>query len=318
VACLLLVVALTACGDRASHGPDRQPPSRQPPATARAAPVRAPAAAFAADPALFPRKVEPQAGDWLAAHHEAVETFEQYVEDAPTRPSETRRAIVLQPIGSFPSENRDLIDTLREYLNIYFQLETRVAEPVPLPALGFRARQEGDHAWVQYRTDILTIQVLEPRLPRDAVVYLGITAADLFPAPSWNFVFGVGNLDRRVGVYSLARLGPGFSGAPDAASARTRTLLRALAVLAHETGHMFSLRHCSVYECLMNGVNSLEELDRAKPWLCPDCLRKLHFNTGFDVRRHYEELRAFYVARHLDEPVDWLDHRLVTLGPTGQ
>ena len=30
----------------------------------------------------------------------------------------------------------------------------------------------------------------------------------------------------------------------------------------HETGHMFSMRHCTKYECLMSGTNHMGETDR--------------------------------------------------------
>jgi len=146
------------------------------------------------------------------------------------------------------------------------------------------------------------------------VACLGVTMADLYPSAAWNYVFGVGNLNHRVGIYSLARLDPAFYDEPDTPASHSQMLRRALAVLAHETGHMFSLRHCQAHQCLMNGANSLDELDRGTPLLCPDCLRKLHYNTGFDIRRHYEDLRAFYAARRLNDAVDWLDRRLATLG----
>ncbi|HEY5449125.1 MAG TPA: archaemetzincin [Polyangia bacterium] len=308
-----LATALAACGDKQPAGPPRAQ-TRSAHAVLGTSPAPVPRAAFDADPALFPRKRPPGFLDWSAVHHEADQSFQEYVEDAPTRPSATRRTIVLQPIGPFSPAENELLDTLSDYLGIYFQMETRVAEPIPLPTLGMRTRDEDGRLWVQYRTDILIYQLLQPRLPKDAVVYLGITTADLFPEPAWNFVFGVGNMDKRLGVYSLARLGPGFYGDPDTPETRARTLRRALAVLAHETGHVFSLRHCRAFECLMNGANSIDELDRGTPWLCPDCLRKLHFNTGFDIRKHYDELRAFYSTRQMHEPTDWLDRRLGSIG----
>ena len=48
-----------------------------------------------------------------------------------------------------------------------------------------------------------------------------------------------------------------------AAAARRLGVLRSLKVLSHEAGHMFSLHHCTRFECLMNGSNSLDEMDRA-------------------------------------------------------
>jgi archaemetzincin len=63
----------------------------------------------------------------------------------------------------------------------------------------------------------------------------------------------------------------------------------------------------------MNGVNSLAELDRSTPWLCPLCLRKLHWNIGFDVRKLYAELRAFHARHQMIDEVRWIDRRVARL-----
>lgn len=297
---------------RAPSSPERQ--DRGAPAgDSAAAPsghARPPANAFLFDAGLFAVKAPPRSGDWLLTHREPPQSFEQYVRDAPARPTTERRVIVLQPLGTFSRREAALVYTLRDYLAAFFQMETRVASPLPLPAFGMR-HEDGDP--VQYRTDVINDRLLAPRLPADAVCYLGITMADLYPDPAWNYVFGMASLKQRVGVYSLARYGPAFNHEPDDDSAEALLLRRALLVVAHETGHMFSLPHCSRYECLMNGVNSLPELDRGTPWLCPDCLRKLQSNVGFDVMKHYRDLRTFYFEHRLSDQVDWLDRRLSQL-----
>lgn len=48
-------------------------------------------------------------------------------------------------------------------------------------------------------------------------------------------------------------------------------------VLIHEIGHLFDLRHCISYSCLMNGSNSLEETEKRDALFCPNCLKKLMF-----------------------------------------
>ena len=42
------------------------------------------------------------------------------------------------------------------------------------------------------------------KLPKDAACYMGITCADIYPGPGWNFVFGEASLRERIGVQSLA------------------------------------------------------------------------------------------------------------------
>jgi archaemetzincin len=279
---------------------------------ARVCSTTAPAGAFRPDPALFPTKRPPRPGDWLTVHPERGQSFEDYQRAGPARPTSARDVLVLQPIGPFTPEDAELLETLRDYLAAFFQLRTRLAEPLPLPNLGMRAHAIDGETVIQYRADLIE-NGLKPRLPPDAVAYLGITMSDLFADFSWEFIFGLGSFGERVGVFSLARYRPDSAeGALSTPAARTM-LRRALIVMSHETGHMFSLPHCPVYECLMNGVASLEELDRSTPWLCPDCLRKLYFNIGFDFSKRYGELRAFHAARRLSGEVDWIDRRMAQL-----
>lgn len=279
---------------------------------ARVCSTTAPPGAFRPDPALFASKGPPGPGDWLAVHHERGQSYEDYVHAGPARPTAARDVIVLQPIGPFSPEETDLLETLGAYLAAFYQLKTRLAEPLPLPNLGMRARAVDGDILVQYRADLIE-NGLKPRLPPDAVAYLGITMSDLFADWAWEYIFGLASLENRVGVFSLARYLPETLGEPDTPAARQKMLRRALIVMSHETGHMFSLPHCTAYRCLMNGVGSLEELDRSTPWLCPDCLRKVYFSIGFDFAKRYEELRAFHAARGIAGEVDWIDRRLAQL-----
>jgi archaemetzincin len=278
---------------------------------ARVCSTTAPPGAFRPDPALFAPKRPPRPGDWLTFHPEHGQSFEDYTRAGPARPTAARDVIVLQPIGPFDPEDTALLETLRDYLAAFFQLRTRLAEPLPLPNLGMRAHAIDGETVVQYRADLIE-NGLKPRLPPDAVAYLGITMSDLFADFSWEFIFGLASFDQRVGVFSLARYRPESEGTLVTPAARTM-LRRAMIVMSHETGHMFSLPHCPVYECLMNGVASLEELDRSTPWLCPDCLRKLYFNIGFDFAKRYGDLRAFDAGHGFTREVDWIDRRMAQL-----
>jgi len=134
------------------------------------------------------------------------------------------------------------------------------------------------------RRQILTGDILslfKTRLPSDAFCLLSITMEDLYPEPSWNFVFGEAAPRERVGVYSFARYDPAFFRQPRDANYRALLLRRSAKVLAHETAHMFGLRHCIYFHCVMNGSNHLEESDARPMHLCPVCLRKLQFSIGF-------------------------------------
>jgi archaemetzincin len=60
--------------------------------------------------------------------------------------------------------------------------------------------------------------------------------------------------------------------------------------MAHEIGHLFGMKHCTFYNCLLNGCNSFEEFDSKPIYMCPVCLRKLQSNIEFGFLEQYEAL----------------------------
>jgi len=287
--------------------------SRTPTPTARPRSEPKPDGPFAFDPALFEKKHKPGPHDWLTSFPEPGQTFEQYLAQNPTGVSARRRVIVLQPLGHFDRDELAVLERLRQFTSVYFQLPVRVQRPLPLPDHRTRPRRMGMLEWTQHHTVTIMEEVLLPHLPDDAVCYLGITMADLYPERSWNFVFGQASFDKRVGVYSLIRYTNRFWGQPETDHSKEMFLRRGYKVLAHETGHMFSIAHCTENECVMNGTNSLDETDRSTMHLCPVCLRKLQWGLKFDVAARYRQLRALYAGAGLDDWTQWLDRRLASL-----
>jgi archaemetzincin len=154
------------------------------------------------------------------------------------------------------------------------------------------------------------LDFLKTRVPADAFCVLAITMQDLYPEPSWNFVFGQASLRERAGVYSFARYDPAFYGETRDKNYETLLLRRSCKVLAHETGHMFGLAHCTFFNCLMNGSNHLAESDRRPLHLCPVCLRKLQWSIGFDVLERYRALERLTRADGFTDEADWFNRRI--------
>ena len=157
-------------------------------------------------------------------------------------------------------------------------------------------------------TDVL--RFLKARIPADAFCVLAITMEDLYPDPSWNFVFGQASLRDRVGVYSFARYDPAFYGEARTSGYEILLLRRSRKVLAHETSHMFGLTHCTFLNCLMNGSNHLAESDRRPLHLCPVCLRRLQWSVGFDVLARYTALEKLDRVAGFTDEADWLKARI--------
>jgi archaemetzincin len=111
-------------------------------------------------------------------------------------------------------------------------------------------------------------------------------------------------------VFSFCRYDPAFYGKARTEGYRKLLLRRSVKVLAHETGHMFGLKHCVHYSCIANGSNHLQEADRRPLHLCPVCLRKLHHAVGFDVEERYRKLAELYRELGFEKEAAWVTARL--------
>jgi archaemetzincin len=188
-------------------------------------------------------------------------------------------------------------------------MDVRVLPPFDLAQTHVTTRRNPWTHHVQLLTgDIL--DVLNTRLPNDAFALLGITMADLYPDPNWNFVFGQASLRERVGIYSFARHEPKFSGETPALDEHKVILRRSCKVLVHETAHMFGIEHCIWYRYLMNGSNHLAEPMHARYTLCPVDLRKLQVSVEFDPLERYRRLAQFDRQAGFDDEVSWLEKRI--------
>jgi len=265
--------------------------------------------AFAPDRDSFDSIPKPGPNDWLAVHQEPGQTFDEFKGSQPNRPTESRRVIYLQLLGDFAPERSPSIDKLREFAGAFFSMEVKAISPIKIDNEKFTTRRNPNTGNPQILTgDVLNF--LKARVPADAFCILAITMEDLYPEPSWNFVFGQASLRDRVGVYSFARYDPALYGESRGPGYETLLLRRSCKVLAHETGHMFALAHCTYFNCLMNGSNHLAESDRRPLHLCPICLRKLQWNIGFDVLERYSALERANRAGGFTDEADWLTSRI--------
>lgn len=252
----------------------------------------------------------PRLGDWLAEHFEPGQTFRDFKNEKWNRPDAVRRKISLLPIESVPGwEVWPSLNALMAFTRTYFAMETEVMPALSLRGIAVTSRVNRQSGKIQLLTGDL-LNMLARRLPDDSFCLLGISMDDLYPDPFWNFVFGEASLKGRIGVYSFARYDPEFYGQGTSRDTPRILLKRCFKVLAHETGHMFGIKHCIYFRCVMNGSNSLDESDRRPLNLCPICLRKLHHSIGFQIRERYRALADFFEDEKFDAEAEWIRTRL--------
>jgi archaemetzincin len=268
--------------------------------------------AFAPDAGAFEPIPTPGPHDWLAVHDEPAQTFDDFKASRSNRPTRNRSIIYLQPLGEFAANRSPSLNKLRDFAAAFFAMPVQVLPPVPMEHAKFSTRRNPYTSNTQILTGAV-LDFLKGRVPSDAFCLLAITMEDLYPEASWNFVFGQASLRERVGVYSFVRYDPAFYGEQRMPDYEPLLLRRSCKVLAHETGHMFGLAHCTFFNCLMNGSNHLAESDRRPLHVCPVCLRKLHWSIGFDVLERYAALERTNRGAGFSDEADWLSRRIQAL-----
>lgn len=264
---------------------------------------------------LHERLGKPQPGEWLASHPEPGQNYRQYVAGQPTKPQGSRRIIYVQPLGDFDRTQRRIVNLTAELMSIYFGLPVKIQDDLPLKRIPQSAQrrhpQWGDQ---QILSTYVLYDLLRPRLPQDACALIAFTSSDLWPGEGWNFVFGQASLQDRVAVWSIYR-----NGEPEEGDDEFRLcLLRTIKTATHETGHMFSMAHCTLFECNMCGSNHRAEADRRPLELCPHCLAKLCYATRVDPEKRFERLIAFYRTNGLRSQQEFCEKSLAALRGKGR
>jgi len=256
---------------------------------------------------FFKPMAKPESFDWLASHNEPGQTFEEYLDADPVKPTNERRTIYVLPFGTFSPQQKKIVDISAGYIEVFYGLSIKMLPPQPIrrPLKVKDSRRNPYTKVEQIRTGYILDEVLRPMLAPDAAALIAFTPEDLFPDPSMAYVFGQASLENRVGVWSLARL--------DDNAGYDTFLRRTLKIAAHETGHMFSMRHCTRYECLMSGTNHLGETDRRPIDACPECTAKICWISNADQASRYQKLAAFCRKNGMIEEADEFDRKAVAV-----
>ncbi len=289
---------LLLCGCAPPNTEKIETPQNQP--TPKVADERAPKLNIIKDSVVpFFKPMRVQDGDWLESFSENGQTFEEYLKSNPTLPTAERQTIYIQPLGDFTEKQREILQITAEYMKIFYNLPVRLEPEQKLENVPKEMqRKNPSEGHRQIKSGWFLDDLLPKLLPQDAAAFICFTNFDLFPDENWNYVFGQANLKSRVGVWSLWRFG-------NPENEYKPFLSRTLKVAMHETGHMFSIQHCTKYECLMSGSNHLGETDRRPLDVCPECMAKIAWAMRYEPQERYQNLAKFW------EKQGWLTEQKV-------
>lgn len=169
--------------------------------------------------------------------------------------------VELVKVGALPPT---LVSDLREDLEAYLHCDVRIGGFLLDPESAFDPERR------QYSALAILEGLLEPPLAPGGRRF-AVTSRDLF-LPVFTHVFGTAQLQGSVGVASIYRLRPEFSGAP-----RHSGLLRdrLLKEVLHELGHTLGLVHCRFPWCAMAVSRLPEHIDLKDPGFCDACTQLL-------------------------------------------
>jgi len=240
--------------------------------------------AFADDGNFFKPIPKPGVDDWLHGSTKPGQNYTKFSTMTHNAPSRVKTTIYIQPLD--PQITPELLEVLETFATQFFLgLKVKIQEPLNVETMGIkhRSRSYGN----QYSgSQILT--KLKSKIPRDAFCRVGCMMEDIYHREAGNYVFGLAGVN--TGVFSFARYNPLFWDEPETEETIDIIYYRSCKTLCHEICHLFGIKHCTYFSCLMQGSNHIEEAGTKPFFLCPMCLRKLHSVLKFNPTQRYKNL----------------------------
>jgi len=285
---------------------------------------------------FFPKKA-PGPSDWnntsLARYNEldgqSYHHFVSVCSDWIKRPSKNEKLICLVPFDDFDDVLKDfcpdLFNILSESLKNFFLCDVRVLDYISSREISLNVSYRNVSFGIQYAADdCSTLVKTKTKDIEGCFCSVGMTMTDLYSQDE-AYVFGEGSPSESIGIFSFARFLPTFSKEhsdivdenekPNIEDSKKLFIYRCLKVLIHEVGHIFGLAHCVEFECIMNGSNHIQEMDRSPLYMCPVDERKFLYSISnlyqnIDVVDRYEKLMKTWIEIGLVNEAKWISDRI--------
>ena len=249
----------------------------------------------------------PGKNDWLMNHKEYGQTFLEYKRFGFHKIEKEKDVIYIATI-SFninPSFDQSLITSMIVLCQSYFyDMKIKLLNlKINLDGVEYRNYEDGS-----YQMNACTIiERIYYEMPEDGYCLICLTDIDLYndvnvikprkwvyyPPPYKNdFCYELNSFKYWVSICSIARFDPLFAvdKKPEDENSKIKSyfslLKRCAKLVIKNIAHMFGLKNCIFFSCIMNGFGSMEEFDSRPIEVCPCCLRKIFTN----ISRKYESL----------------------------
>ena len=258
----------------------------------------------------------PGPNDWLMSHKEYGQTFNEYKNfgfheiqaikgKMGNKNLIKKEVIYIAPLNYSinPSFDENFITSIIVFCQSYFHdMQFRKLNiEINHKNVEYRKYEDGS-----YQINACTlIEKIYKKMPEDAYCLIGITDVDIYndvrvikprewiyypPPYKNNFCYELNSYKYWVSLCSISRFDPMFSkdsppsSEEEKAASFFKLLKRSIKMVVKNISHMFGLKNCIFFSCVMNGFGSMKEFDSRPVEICPCCLRKIFTNI---VRKYH-------------------------------